>query len=202
MKAAAVNLLTFLKNSPQFTIPIYQRTYSWSEPDCRQLWDDILRAGRDEVIKAHFIGSVVYIAESLYQVSDLSPLLVIDGQQRLTTVSLLIEALARHMGKTEAVKGFSARRLRNHYLFNPEEEDQQRYKLLLTQTDRETLLAIVDNRRLPEPHSIRILANFKFFEERIKQLGDDVASLCRGLAKLMLVDISLDRGQRQPTTDI
>ena len=87
MKATEVNLLTFLKNSPQFTIPIYQRTYSWTESQCGQLWDDIIRAGGDESIQAHFIGSIVYIAESVYQVASQSALLVIDGQQRLTTVS-------------------------------------------------------------------------------------------------------------------
>ena len=110
----------------------------------------------------------------------------------------MIEALARHVGKSEPVKGFSARRLRNHYLVNPEEDDQQRFKLLLTQTDKETLLAIVDGRRLPQFHSIRILENFGFFKDRIKQLGDDVAPLCEGLAKLMLVDISLSRDNDNP----
>ena len=61
MKAAEVNLLMFLRKSPQFNIPIFQRTYSWTESQCRQLWDDILRAGGDKNIPAHFIGSIVYI---------------------------------------------------------------------------------------------------------------------------------------------
>ena len=198
MKATEAKLLVFLKQSPQFIIPIYQRTYSWAESQCKQLWDDILRAGSDENIQAHFIGSVVYIQESLFLVSTQTPLLVIDGQQRLTTVSLLIEALARHVGKSEPVKGFTARRLRNYYLLNPEEDGQQRYKLLLTQTDRDTLLAIVDERRLPQHRSLRILENFNFFEERIRELGDDVAPLCKGLDKLMLVDISLSRDNDNP----
>ena len=88
MKATEAKLLDFLKKSPQFVIPIYQRTYSWSEQQCRQLWDDIMRAGTNDGISAHFIGSVVYIEKGLYQVSSQSPLLVIDGQQRLTTTYL------------------------------------------------------------------------------------------------------------------
>ena len=60
MKATEANLLGFLKKSPQFIIPIYQRTYSWTEPQCRQLWDDIMRMGNDDSISAHFIGSIVY----------------------------------------------------------------------------------------------------------------------------------------------
>src|SRR5664280_2778587 len=98
MKATEARLLEFLKKSPQFIIPIYQRTYSWGEKECRQLWDDILRTGRNDAISAHFVGSVVYIEKERSQVTDPSPLLVIDGQQRLTTVSLLVEALARSLG--------------------------------------------------------------------------------------------------------
>lgn len=198
MKATEVNLLMFLRQSPQFTIPIYQRTYSWTEAQCRQLWDDIMRAGSDESIQAHFIGSVVYIQDSLFLAKNQTSLLVIDGQQRLTTLSLIIESLARHVGQHEPVAGFSARKLRSYYLLNDLEEGDQRYKLLLTQTDRETLLAIVDDRRLPQPHSVRILENFEFFTEKIKELGDDVRPLCDGLAKLMLVEISLSRGNDNP----
>ena len=82
MKATEANLLGFLRKSPQFMIPIYQRTYSWTKTHCRQLWDDVLRAGGHDEISAHFIGSIVYVEEGLYQVSSQSPLLVIDGQQR------------------------------------------------------------------------------------------------------------------------
>ena len=198
MKATEAKLLGFFKQSPQFIIPIYQRTYSWTESECRQLWDDILRAGSDESIQAHFIGSVVYIQESLFQVSSQTPLLVIDGQQRLTTVSLIIESFARHLGNSEPLEGFSAIKLRSYYLLNTLEDGQQRYKLLLTQTDKETLLAIVDQKRLPQDSSLRLCENFKFFEERIRELGDDVAPLCKGLAKLMLVDISLSRDNDNP----
>ena len=82
MKATEARFLTFLKNSPQFVIPIYQRTYSWTEWECRQLWEDILRTGKNDTISAHFVGSIVYIEKELSQVSHPSPLLVIDGQQR------------------------------------------------------------------------------------------------------------------------
>src|SRR5271156_1545389 len=124
MKATEAKLLEFLKKSPQFVIPIYQRTYSWTERECLQLWNDILRTGDNEKISAHFVGSIVYVEKGLYQVSSQSPLLVIDGQQRLTTVTLLIEALARTVGSTEPIKGFSATKLRSYYLLNALEEDE------------------------------------------------------------------------------
>src|SRR5436305_1152191 len=110
MKATEAKLLEFLKKSPQFVIPIYQRTYSWREPECRQLWEDILCSGRNEKVSAHFVGSIVYVEKGLYSVSSQSPLLVIDGQQRLTTVMLLIEALSRSVGDSEPLDGFSAKK--------------------------------------------------------------------------------------------
>ena len=198
MKASEVNLLEFLRKSTQFIIPIYQRTYSWTEPQCRQLWDDILRAGNDETIPAHFIGSIVYIMKGQFQVARQSPLQVIDGQQRLTTVSLIVEALARQLGESEPVEGFSARKLRNYYLLNPEERGKKHFKLLLTQNDEQTLLAIIDNRQLPQDCSLRIRENFDFFERKVKELGEDVSPLCRGLDKLILVDISLNREHDNP----
>ena len=198
MKASEVNLLEFLRKSTQFIIPIYQRTYSWTEPQCRQLWDDILRAGDDENIPAHFIGSIVYIVKGLYQVASQSPLQVIDGQQRLTTISLLIEALARQLGDSEPLDGFSARKLRNYYLLNPEEAGKKHYKLLLTQNDEQTLLAIVDHRQLSQDSSVRVRDNFDFFVRKVKDLGEDVAPLCKGLDKLILVDISLSREHDNP----
>ena len=199
MKATEAKLLDFLKKSPQFIIPIYQRTYSWTETECRQLWDDILRTGHDDRIHAHFVGSIVYIEKGLYQVSSQSPLLVIDGQQRLTTVSLILEALARALPEgAEPVDGFSAKKLRNYYLLNPLEEGERAYKLLLTQTDKQTLLSLLEQKPYPEPHSLRLEENFEFFKKQLASLGDDLAPLCKGLAKLMVVDISLSRDQDNP----
>lgn len=198
MKATEAKLLDFLTKSPQFVIPIYQRTYSWTERECRQLWDDILRTGRDEAVAAHFVGSIVYIEKGLYQVSTQSPLLVIDGQQRLTTVMLILEALARHLAESEPVDGFSAKKIRSYYLLNPLEERERGYKLLLTQTDKPSLLALVQQKSQPAEPSLRIVENFAFFEDKIGALGDDVASLCEGLRKLVIVDIALSRDQDNP----
>ncbi len=66
MKATEAKLLDFLKKSPQFVIPIYQRTYSWTEKECRQLWDDIVRCGSSDKIAIHFVGSIVYIDDHPY----------------------------------------------------------------------------------------------------------------------------------------
>lgn len=198
MKATEAKLLDFLSKSPQFIIPIYQRTYSWTEEQCQQLWDDIIRAGSDDEIGAHFIGSVVYIEKGLYQVSSQSPLLVIDGQQRITTAMLLLEALARHLGSSEPVDGFSAKKIRHYYLLNPLEEGERGYKLILTDTDKDSLLALVNQKPLPENYSHRIKENFNFFDKKLTKLEGDYEAVCRGLAKLIIVDIALNREQDNP----
>ncbi len=198
MKATEANLLHFLRKSPQFVIPIYQRTYSWTERECRQLWEDILRTGRNDHIAAHFIGSIVYIQKGLYQVSSQSPLLVIDGQQRLTTVMLILEALARRLGDSEPLDGFSAKKIRSYYLLNPLEEGERGFKLLLTQTDKQSLLELLKENPAPVEPSLRITDNFAFFEQHVQALGDDLTPLCHGLAKLMIVDIALSRDQDNP----
>ena len=203
MKATEAKLLDFLKKSPQFVIPIYQRTYSWTEKECRQLWDDILRTGSNDDISAHFVGSIVYIEKGIYQVSSQSPLLVIDGQQRLTTVTLLTAALARALEKLDEEKrepldGFSPRKLRNYYLLNPEEEGEKYYKLILSQTDKDSLTSIVGNREQPKEYSLRVTENFKFFESWIAGCKDNLTPLCKGLAKLIVVDIALNRDQDNP----
>src|SRR5215475_12279071 len=167
MKATEARLLDFLKKSPQFVIPIYQRTYSWMERECRQLWDDIVRTGSNDNVSAHFIGSIVYIEKGLYQVTTQSPLLVIDGQQRLTTVTLLIAALAKALGDQEPLEDFSAAKLRGYYLMNPLEKGERQYKLLLSQTDKDSIVAVVIENVQPKEPSLRVTPKSQLFEERI-----------------------------------
>ncbi len=203
MKATEAKLIEFLKKSPQFVIPIYQRTYSWTELECRQLWDDIIRTGSDEKLLAHFVGSIVYVEKGLSTVTAHEPLLVIDGQQRLTTVTLLLAALAKALdqqteSEREPVDGFSPRKLRNYYLLNPEEEGERHYKLLLSQTDKDSLIAILDCVEQPQNPSLRVVSNFTLFEELLTNNNDQLKFVCKGIAKLVVVDVALNRDQDNP----
>ena len=201
MKATEATLLKFLKNAPQFIIPIYQRNYSWTQEQCNQLWIDLLRAGRDKKISSHFIGSIVYIERGLSTVVQQESLLVIDGQQRLTTATLLIAALADYFEANdiaELMDVFSARKLRNYYLFNPEEDGDRHFKLLLSETDKDTLLAILRKAPMPDPASARIEQNFKLFQQLIEANKAELEAICTGLDKLVIVDVALDRTQDNP----
>ncbi|MCW7470571.1 DUF262 and DUF1524 domain-containing protein [Leptospira kanakyensis] len=198
MKATEAKLLDFLKKSPQFVIPIYQRTYSWTIKECRQLWDDIFRSGSNDNVSIHFLGSIVYIESGLSQVTHQAPLLVIDGQQRLTTIMLILASLASEIEDTEPFAGFTQRKLRNYYLVNPEESGDRYFKLLLTHTDNASLKAVINNTDQPNHHSLRIMENFELFQRLITENKSLLPVICKGLAKLAIVDIALNREHDNP----
>jgi uncharacterized protein with ParB-like and HNH nuclease domain/predicted transport protein len=198
VKAKETPFLGFLKQSTQFVIPIYQRSYSWDKKQCQQLWEDIVRAGSDEKISVHFVGSIVYVEDGLSQVSHQAPLLVIDGQQRLTTLMLILEALSRNLSGTEPQDGFTEVKIKQYYLTNHLESGDRFFKLILSDTDKETLKSLIKGNDLPEKHSIKIKENFEYFEDQIKENINNLEFICNGLSKLVIVDIALSREHDNP----
>lgn len=197
MIATQTKLLDFLRKSAQFIIPIYQRTYSWTDKQCEQLWNDIVRAGSDTSVSGHFVGSVVYVEKGLYSHSSIPQLLVIDGQQRMTTVSLLIAALGEAIEAQGGIEVTSQKKMSNYFLLNSEEDGELRYKLLLTQTDKETLIRTVEGKPLPTRFSRKIADNYRYFQDKLKK-QPDLSIIYHGLAKLIIVDISLNRDHDDP----
>jgi uncharacterized protein with ParB-like and HNH nuclease domain/predicted transport protein len=203
MKAEDVHLTQLFAGPKQFIVPIFQRDYSWGTKHCLQLWDDIVRVGSDENAKAHFVGCVVYIAAGETS-ANITRWLLIDGQQRLTTVSLLLAALRNRMPKPD----FDVQQtideeelptrseLEDYYLFNTHGKGDRRYKLHLRRADQETLAALLDEKELPHSVSEHIRENLEFFEERLADADLDL--VYRGIKKLVAVDVSLTRGQDDP----
>lgn len=198
MKASETNFLKFLQGTKQFIIPIYQRKYSWTINQCKQLWNDILRAAHDENIKGHFVGSVVYVEKGIYQISSIPQLLVIDGQQRLTTLSLLLRAFAKVIEERNEEFEMTKKKLINYYLVNNEEEGDLYHKLVLTQTDKETLIRLIEDKELSTAPSQRIIENYQYFLDEIRKVNISLSTLFHGLTKLIVVDISLDRDHDNP----
>lgn len=198
MKANETGLLKFLQGTRQFIIPIYQRTYSWTQAECQQLWSDIVRASADNTISAHFIGSVVYVERGLYQVSAVPQVLVIDGQQRLTTLTLLLAALGKTIEDRGLTGEVTRKKINAYCLFNSEEEGELRYKLLLTRSDKDTLIHILDDVEPPVTASKRIADNYAFFLQQLRRPEVDPLQIYQGVSKLILVDISLDRSHDNP----
>lgn len=200
MKAAEANFMKFLKKSDQLEIPIYQRTYSWTRSECLQLWNDVITASHKD-LAAHFIGSVVYIDTGIYQVTGANAIEVIDGQQRLTTISLLILALARAMDANGDELAGTARKLAKDYLLQDEDEAEgveARYKLLLTRGDRDTLMRLVDDREVEPSQAPRLLDAYNLFAEQIRRTPLSVAQVLAGVEKLVIVDIALERDHDNP----
>jgi len=202
MKAVDTSLLTLLKSTKQFVVPIYQRLYSWGEPQCSKMWDDIVLAGKHDSLGSHFTGSVVYVERSMGTTTQPEPDLIIDGQQRATTVTLLLAALAEYLegqpdGLREPVDGFSPRKIRGYYLFNELEEGDRQYKLVLTQHDQEALSRVLQGQPSLDDSS-RVPANYEFFRSKMEEPGFDPVVLCKGLSKLVIVDVKLEPGRDNP----
>ncbi len=201
MKADAIKLLDFIGKSQekQFVIPIYQRVYSWEKEQCKQLWDDIVKTGGNDQIEGHFIGSIVFVQDGIYT-TNYNELLIIDGQQRLTTITLLFIALRDHLNdEDELLEKFSCQKIQNRYLINSDEKGDKKFKLILSEPDKDTLLSLIDeNKRKPSELSLKIVENFKLFEEWIRKNTDKLETIFKGLDKLMVVEISLERGKDNP----
>ena len=198
MRTSETLLLDFIRQSPQFRIPVNQRRYAWTQRHCRQLWDDILDAGERQDVREHFLGPIMYVVAVDPLNAHWAPCLVYDGQQRLTTITLILKVLSRHLKDDTAPDGFGPDQIRSEYLVNPFCKGDQHYRLVLKAGDAETLLALVHDRPLPAEPSARIMEAFAFFEKRIKQLGPDVSALCAGLRKLRIVAFQLKEGEDNP----
>ncbi|GAA6995720.1 DUF262 and DUF1524 domain-containing protein [Helicobacter pylori] len=201
MKADVMKLLDFIGKSQekQFVIPIYQRVYSWEKEQCEQLWDDIIKTGGNDQMNGHFIGSIVFVQDDIYTTNH-NELLIIDGQQRLTTITLLLTALRNYLNdEDEFLEKFSRQKIQNRYLINSDDKDDKRFKFILSEPDRDTLLSLIDeNRRKPSEPSSKIMENFKLFEEWIRKNTNQLETIFKGLDRLMVVKISLERDKDNP----
>ena len=171
--------------SVRFTIPRFQRAYSWGAEQCDELWRDILRAARAH--RSHFVGTLIYC-------EDEGGLSVVDGQQRLTTVTLLLAALARHLYETgEQLFGIDGSTISSTYLL-----DGSVPKLELSSADAPTLEAVVHGGELPEHPSQKVVENLSNFEAKMGVEGFDAMELLVGLQSLVVISADLDGRAQAP----
>lgn len=192
MKADATTLLNFIEDNQknQLVIPIYQRLYSWEKEQCKQLWDDIIKIGGNDKMDGHFIGSILYVIHDAKYSNNV--LLIIDGQQRLTTITLLLTALRDHWSDKR-------KEIEDDYLINSDKDGDKKFRLILSDSDKDTLLYLIDkDRRKPSDPSLKIVENFKLFEEWIRKNTDKLETIFKGLEKLMIVGIALKEGKDDP----
>ncbi|GHS36663.1 hypothetical protein JP0121_13290 [Helicobacter pylori] len=174
----------------QLVIPIYQRLYSWEKEQCKQLWDDIIKIGGNDKMDGHFIGSILYVLDRITHSNN--ALLIIDGQQRLTTITLLLTALRDHWSDKR-------KDIEDHYLINSDKDGDKKFRLILSESDKDTLLSLIDkDKRKPSEPSSKIVENFKLFEEWVSKNTNKLETIFRGLEKLMIVEIALEKGKDDP----
>lgn len=202
LQAGETTLNKLLNTSRQFIVPIFQRNYSWQKNQYEQLWFDILRASKFKEKQNHFIGSIVYIDMGT-PAGRPQQLLLIDGQQRLTTISILLCAIKDYVQKFNLeTKLINLAKIKNQFLYNSDEIDEDRYKLLLNVQDKETYIKLIDNTifTVNKP-TTNIIKCYEFFYERIedfiKQHGQ-IDEIYAGIFKLSLVSISLDKDSDNP----
>ena len=198
MKAIDRPFTKIINGITQFVIPVFQRDYSWTEAECEQLWKDVTEIASDPSERGHFLGAVVYIA--IWDTSaGFTGWPLIDGQQRVTTLVLLLTALRDHIeesGWSGAADGPTAKRVDAYFLKNVQEEGGRLHKLVLRRHDQATLKALLDQTELPTEQSDRIRDNYDFFREQLNKA--DPGLVYQGVGRLVIVDVTLDRGTDDP----
>ncbi len=195
MKAEPKNFEKFLKETDtQFIIPVYQRNYDWKIFHCKQLFDDIIKAGNPD-IKSHFIGSIVFITDSEYQTGNINELVIIDGQQRITTFTLLWLAILEKA--TEFNNERLIKTILKKYIINEDFDDKEKLKLRPTANNNKILQGIIkEGQNFEYDEFSNLIENYSFFLKSITQENFDL--LLIGIRKLLFVEMSLTRDVDDP----
>ena len=196
MKAQNTTIREFLDGTKQFVIPVFQRDYTWEERNWRQIWDDICRDGAVDGGPGHFVGSIVHVKDNA--LAAMNRFLVIDGQQRLATFSILCAALRDHIrsigwggvwgGPTpEQIDGML---LRNHL-----QTGDAAYKLALRRADDETLRAVVDCKSYEALAGVKsdlVASAYDYFRRLLASPETDLLTVWEGAMRTRTVEIGLE----------
>ncbi|MCH8534857.1 MAG: DUF262 domain-containing HNH endonuclease family protein [Flavobacteriaceae bacterium] len=195
MIATQLPVINFLQApNVQFVIPVYQRNYDWSSHECNQLLNDIISVYQLEK-GSHFIGSIVFIHEGAYSTREVKELVIIDGQQRLTTINILYVALYRFAKATQ--QNHEAEKLYNMFLTNQYvQNESSKLKLKQTDSNSQAFKAIMNGTEKEFDTYSNVIENFNFFSSKINESNFQL--ILNGLSRLIFVEISLERDKDDP----
>ena len=204
MQGKDISLLLLLKTNAQFSIPIYQRKYSWEETHCRKLFNSILKIAREPNSEWHFLGSIIYLAtQEEVLAGETTVFQVVDGQQRLTSMSLLLMALLDSIDNNPEDNNpedsnsdgssLSKEKLITYLVNGDCDEHDDRYlKIKLSDEDDKTYRKLWENRNLPEEmKSSRVYKNYALFCQMINESNVSVEEIFKGIKKLKVINFSL-----------
>lgn len=191
MKADNINLLEFISTSKRtFKIPVYQRNYDWKKTQCLTLFRDIEKIAKDKNRSIHFLGTMVYIQGE--DTANFREFIVIDGQQRLTSIMLLLKALKERIVDTDTQED-----IYENYLINKRAPEEYRIKLKPMKQDYKIYKEII-NGDIDGLSESPILSNYKYFLELIDSSSLDPKEIYYGIQKLEIVYIQLSRENENP----
>ena len=195
MIAKQLQINEFLQTpNVQFVIPVYQRNYDWGNSECKVLLNDIISIGTKNE-GSHFIGSIVFIHEGVFMVGEVKELVIIDGQQRLTTINILYVALyrfAKENGDAHNAERLYKMFLTNQFVMN----ETSKLKLKQTDANSTAFKSIVLGTEAEFDEYSNVIENFNYFKNIVNK--DNFETILNGLNRLIFVEISLERDKDDP----
>lgn len=186
-----------LNGQNQFIIPVYQRAYSWEQSQCKRLWDDIVEMQKSNT-NNHFIGSIVNVAER-FAPTGVKKYTLIDGQQRITTLVLLLIALRDYLEENDEIESSIRPKMITDIFFkNMHGYDEEQYKLILSKGDKDNLINLVEEQVDLVDKNTRILYNYEYFYECISKQTLSPSEIYESIGKLEIVNITLERDRDNP----
>lgn len=190
MNGNAQKLIKYLDGaSKRFIIPVYQRNYDWKMEHCKQLYDDLVKIIRQNR-KSHFFGSIVSVQS---ESGTMEEFLIIDGQQRLTTISLLLLAIYHLLssGKMVSRDHQLTDKILKKYLIDEYGPEEKRIKLKPIKNDQKAFGILFDQDEEYIPDS-NLTINYRYFYDRIQHGELDIDELFDAICKLEIINISLN----------
>lgn len=193
MKGSEALMLGFMEGADKrYVIPVYQRKYDWKNDNCRQLYEDLKKIVRDNR-QSHFFGSIVSSVEPCGSKIEYH---IIDGQQRLTTVSLLLLAIRNLIlkGSITAREDNLDEQIAHRFLISPWAKEDDRIKLRPVKSDRDALTKLYNGDEEDYDYSSNLTLNYQFFCDMIMKEEISVDDLYAAIGRLEIISITLDQG--------
>ena len=175
MKASQTNFQPIIEGVKQYVVPLFQRPYTWKQPHWETLWNDLMELYETEQPRSHFIGSIVTMP-TISVPEGVTKYLLIDGQQRLTTIFLLLTLLRDKAKETQ--DNDLAEEIHQTFIVNPFKKELDYYKLQPTQTDRHVFREIIQGKQ-PISNGNQIHQAYEYFEKKLRRNSVDIRTFTK-----------------------
>ena len=193
MKGDGIQLFSYLEGpSHRYIIPVYQRRYDWKIENCKQLYNDLLRLSRTKEGN-HFFGSIV---SDVVGAGSTTEYHIIDGQQRLTTVTLLLLAIAKLVEKdeVESQEIDLNDQIMERFIISKWAKEDDRIKLIPVKRDRKALHSLIFDEEDEYIENSNLTINYKYFYERLKKDAHHIDEIYSAILRLQVISITLEKG--------